>query len=57
MQAPKNLKTIFESTRTILQKADKISTPDNFNPTMVGGGDQIDPPGLSFSITFERLFV
>ena len=34
MHAPNNLKTIFESTRTILQKADKISTPDNIKMSL-----------------------
>ena len=30
----------------------------SFNPTTVGGGVKSTPPsGLSFSITFERLFV
>ena len=34
MYAPNDLKTIFESTRTILEKADKVPTPDNIKASL-----------------------
>ena len=34
MHVPNNLKTIFESTRTILEKADKVLTPDNIKASL-----------------------
>ena len=60
IHAPNNLKTISESTRTILEKADKVSTPDNIKVSLDTQIEKIKNASInvkSLTVAHENFFL
>ena len=60
INAPKNLKTLFESTRTILEKVDKAPVPDNIKASLSNQMEKIKNASInikSLTVAYENFFL
>ena len=60
MYAPNDLKTIFKSTKTILEKEDKVPTPDNIKAFLSTQIKKIKDASInvkSLTVALEQFFL